>query len=135
MPLISCPLFYESFLWDFDQNSVGGKKNCPLMRGIHLLECPLIEENTVFRFLNIPCCHYIRMAVKMETESHFSVEYNILNIFVFFKWISLELNLHLPKVKFSQYKILVRYSLFKGKRFKGKLIYSLRAISLTNTKQ
>ena len=31
-----------------DQNSAG-EKNCPLIRGVRLLECPLIGENTVFR--------------------------------------------------------------------------------------
>ena len=25
------------------------KKNCPLIRGVRLLECPLIGENTVFQ--------------------------------------------------------------------------------------
>ena len=35
-------------LWDFDQNSAVEKKICPLIRGVCLLECALIGENTVF---------------------------------------------------------------------------------------
>ena len=30
-------------------NSAGEKKNCPLIRDVRLLECPLIGENTVYR--------------------------------------------------------------------------------------